>query len=436
MPIDAPQSAEPQANAEAAKPEVVHIDQPVGGPIDDVAIAPVAADAPEPVAAAPEVVAAPPPKLARHDRAQQIADRLKAKRSGETAPEFTGDMSDPAQNMGQVAVREPEPVAPPPAEPVAEPSAPTKTIKLKVRGQDVELSEEERNRAAQIGLAGEDYLREAREKRDEADRILKLASRTAPANGQHPDHDSAPEPVAEPVAAAPSATPRARDRLKQVIEDVQFGNDPEAAADNLLATISDTVREETDGRTLRTKMDADFRDTMQTFETWKGENKEIATALASDPNAAAVMERMLLTGYREDLVAIGIPADQVPKTPTELVDWHRFYRVEGHKVRNAKQLLSDTQGKYVEWRTGSAPAPKPAPATTATTPPPAAPPPATPGTHVRVAIDRGGRRATIPTQPARSAAPQSVPQPQQAGNSRSAAIQKAKAARGQRVVTA
>lgn len=424
-------NAPPKADQKA----VTHDDGPNPGPAPDITI-----DAPQPdPELAPEpkelvVVAEKPVKPPRADRAQQIADRIKKRRQAETAPEFTGDMSDPAQTVGALGMpaAEPEP-APEPApaagvDPTPEPAQPQPKRKLKVRGQEVELSEEDLVRYAQIGVAGDDYLREAREKAAEADRILKLAKRTTPAEGQHPDPASAADegvPEPEPDNRAP---PRAKDRLKGIIEDIQFGNDPDAAADNLLEAVRDTAREEHAGLSLREQMAEDFRDTVSEFKEWQGKNK----ALAEDKNAVAVMERMLYDGYREDLVAIGIPEDRIPQSTVELTDWHRYYRVKGHKVRNAKQLFADTQVNYEKWRGGQA-RPTPAPTAQPTAPGNGA----TPGTPVRVAVDRGARRATIPSQPARSAAPQLAPTaPQTEGNSRKAAIQRAKAARGQRVVAA
>jgi hypothetical protein len=355
-----------------------------------------------------------PPANPRNAKLAAIADRLKAERRGDDVP--TADGGAPDFDLRPEFMREaeppPEPAAAPEPTPEARasgpsdspaPAAPPKRLKLKVDDQEferdisevarladmtpeeVEANPERARRYAQKELASERRL-------DQAKEILRGAnqrtheSRVPGAPNQEQAHDPS-EPIPEPSADQPA------DPLEQLIEDIQFGTASKDAAIKLRAAVKQTAREETAAASIQQRMKDDFDVTMQAFEKLKTDNKE----LFADPNAHAVMERMLYDGYTQDLRTIGVPDERIPQNRQELADWHRFYRVKGHKVRQAEKLLNDVKTDYVAWRGGTkpgAPAPQPDPA---------------PRNEDRVAVDRSQRRQAIPTQPTRASAPPSTP---------------------------
>lgn len=334
---------------------------------------------------------APPPNP-RAARMAAIADRLKAERRGENAPEFTGDMADPAQTAGVFGrpqdaegegqgQGEGEDAAP-------APGAEKRKFKLKVRQQEIELDEDAVLSAAQKALAADSYFEEGKQFLEKAKEVYGESRRgSTPRPHQDDSHRATDddEPLPEPD---PSARPhQGDDAFETLIEEIQLGDKSEAAA-KLRTAITQAVSEGADSALIGQKMRDDFSETMLTFEKFKSEN----AALANDKAANAVMKELIFDGYRDDLRAIGVPEDRIPKADTELADWHRFYRVKGHKVRTTEKLLTDVKTAYVSWR-GAAPGqqanPSPAPR---------------PG-QPRVAIDRSERRQAIPTQPTRASAP-------------------------------
>lgn len=162
--------------------------------------------APQPAPADGEPVAEPAPVNPRAARMKAIADRVRAKRESENAPEFTGDFSDPAQVAGNVA-RKDDPAAEPAAAAAPEPAprpAPTADkptrLKLKVDGQEFErdlgevarladmtIEEAEANperatRYAQKELAASRRL-------DQAKEILRGVNERTPQDGRAPGRD-------------------------------------------------------------------------------------------------------------------------------------------------------------------------------------------------------------------------------------------------------
>ena len=105
------------------------------------------------------------------------------------------------------------------------------------------------------------------------------------------------------------------------------------------------------------------------------------------------MEREIYDLYREDLRGIGLPAEQLPRDPRQLADWHRYYRTEGYKIRDIPTILEKAKENLISWR-GTPVQQRQQPRTLANTP-----------ARVEVNVDRTERRRALPTQPSRSAAP-------------------------------
>jgi hypothetical protein len=131
----------------------------------------------------------------------------------------------------------------------------------------------------------------------------------------------------------------------------------------------------------------DLRETMTEYSRVKAANKE----LFADELAEPAMEKLYSNALRDDLRQLGVPEDRIPLRSKDLQDWHRFYRTQGQPVRDTKTLFNNVVERFREYR--GAPQQQQQEAN---------PDPAQP----TVSLDRSARRATIPTQPARSAAPQ------------------------------
>lgn len=362
---------------------------------------------PEPIADA-EPAPVGPTLSPREQRMKAIADKVKAGRGG---IEATGDFSDPMQNYGNLA-RPPEPEPQPAAEPAAAPAAgeQPRKFKVKVRHEERELTEEELIANAQKALAAENYLEDGRKFFEQGKQFLETVQRSA-ASRPHQDATRAQEDV-DPVPE-PSADPHQDGTdFEKLIEEIQIGDTKEAAG-KLRAAVTQAARDVARATSIDDRVRADWSNTMTTFEKFKADN----TDLAADPNALAVMERMIYDGYRDDLRELGVSDDALPKDPLKLADAHRLARVSGQKVRTTEQLLNTVKDGYQKWR-GVTPAPSPT----------QSPAPQT----LRVNVDRTERRQAIPTQPTRSTAPsQTVPNATPQPRTRSQTVMEMKKARGQ-----
>lgn len=406
----------------AATPEVIERVDAVADPANPEIVAD--APTPEPVAGAPKDPA--PPLPGREARMKEIADKLKAKRASENAPDTTLDYSDPTQAYGNIGK---PPVAEPSAADAAadqvkadmaadaaaaekkanEPADAPRKFKVKVRHEDRELTEDEMIAAAQKGLAGDSYLDEARRIRDQADEVLKAAR--APASRPHPGDPSArtdDEPVPEPSADDP------HQEAAKLVEDIQLG-DPKEAAAKLVAFIKKQTTTGSQAAVMEQRLRDDWAITQSEFSKFQADNRDIV----ADKRAAAVIKDAIFDGYREDLIALGAPADSLPTDINLLADAHRVARVSGQKVRSTEKLLEDAKAGFQQWR-GTTPSPTPTPS------------PAPRESQPRVVVDRTERRQAIPTQPTRSTAPpQQVPNAGPQKRTRSMTIEQMKKARGQ-----
>ncbi len=348
---------------------------------------------------------APKPKSAVEARTERLnakAKRLQEARSAEKPPEFTGDFSEPGQTTGNIGkpefdlkpefVKDGQEAPTDPSQTTAKgpetgpsDSQTKKKFKLKVRHQDLEMDEDQVLALAQKAAAADSYFEDGRRFYEEARRQAdSRRAAGAPQQGQPRAQDEQPH---DPSQGDPHQDP-----LAAVLEKVQFGADPKEAAKELRAVVNQTVQQtalNTSQRALvQQKMAEDVTETLTEFQRIKSENP----TLFADEFAEPIMQKLLVDGYKEDLRKIGVPENRIPANPNDLADWHRFYRIKGQPVRKAATLLNDVKQRYSDWRSGTQQTNKPVDA------------------NQRVAVNRDERRASIPSQPTRSAAPAQVPQ--------------------------
>jgi hypothetical protein len=344
------------------------------------------------------------------DARAAIAAKFKRVRVDKEPPvETTGDFLDPSQTYGQVAAKKDEPS--PGDAPVAgdPPPAPTKR-KLKVNGQERELTQEEIDAAAQKALAADDYLEQAKGKYKDAQQLLETTrvhvSRQNPA-------DHAPAPSAT-EGDDPDGQHNPADPLKEAIEQIQYG-DPDKAKEVLGKTIAEVATAAVKQVSWEDRRTQDVAADLRAHDDFVKKNPD----LASDPISHAVIREQLLEGYREDLRSVGVPDEQIPTDPSKLANEHRRVKLQGQPVRSVVTLLNAAKDRLDAWRggpprTGSNPAPSNE-------------------TRVEVNLNRDDRRRQIPQNPQRAnVQPSSQPQ-QQPGqqSSRKNAVAAAQAARGQ-----
>jgi len=372
-------------------------------------------DAPPPVEARTDDPPAPKEPNRVHmspqDKARmEIASRFRQQREDPDAVDYHGDHNDPTQHYGHVAAPEdakPEPAVDKPAE-QPEP----RKIKLKVRHQELELSEDEVIAHAQKALAADGYI-------DDAKRILEDARRTTSSRphqdeqGSDTDADNQDQPPRQPHQDGP-------DIFEELVEKVQYGDKAEAAAalrDTLSKMVTQTAAQAAAEATWNDRLQADLARDLQAYKEFQEANAE----LAKDENAVAVIRANLMAGYKNDLVKIGVPEDKIPKDPEELARHHRFYKLKGQPVRSVSTLLHESKDRFLQWK-GNSPAPRPSPASTPS------------GDKPAVQLTRAERREAIPHQPSRAAVPPQMQRPSApppAAGDRSAVIARMRQARGQ-----
>lgn len=313
------------------------------------------------------------------DVRSQIANRFK--RGGEEVP-FNGDLSDPEMIYGEAGRA---PALEPDVDPtiVGDPMpAPQKRV-LKIRGQDVEMTEDQILAAAQKVTAADSYLQEAKDLLAEAKSIK--AGRTG-RDHQHPDGQSSAQDDGQDIDQPDDRVRHNVPGLKDVIEKIQFG-DPEEAAEQLGKFIKDAAKNEANEGHIERLFNNDLAKSQKALKDFTDANPD----LAKDKKAALAIEAEMYDLYKEDIVKLGIDEAQIPTDPKTLANWHRFYKINGHAVRNTPDLLAKAKENFEAWRGTSKSTPQPAPRKEAP--------------RVQVNVDRTERRLAIPTQPTRAVAP-------------------------------
>lgn len=353
----------------------------------------------------------PPPDRRRVDPRDAIVARF---REGRETDESESDAAEIRRFANQGLP--PEMVEPPEPELEVEPEPEPETVaprrRVKVRGQEIELTDEELIAAAQKGLAGDSYFEEGRRTADEAkqalDRVNVLLRQTeqglrTPA-AEHPGDQTA-EPEARGAPEHPEVDPFV-DAVKQIAYE-----EPEKAGATLRALVENVVRAGTKPATQEV-----LRETRQSDELARSRAAMTASIgkhqdIAQDPMAIAAIQHQIAVDQLEDLKALGIEESALPKTRDEIGRWHLFYRAEGMKVTPMAQLFTDAIDRFQKWKGGTAE-------------PPVADPTRRVGPRVEVSIDRTQRRANIPQQPTRAVAPRPDSRQPTPPQDRSAVVQR------------
>jgi hypothetical protein len=285
----------------------------------------------------------------------------------------------------------------PAAEPEPEPLPTATTVKVKVNGEERELSLDQVIAKAQIALASEGILDEVKSLKKHYEGLVGQPNVARPdQHGHHAEPNRTQSPETDPPAAPTAADPNQDDEFGKLIETIQFG-DPAEAKTLLAQTIGRAVAEAVP-KVVSTALQSDrLKDegarTAKVLKDFEQSHPE----LAKDPMARAVIERRIYDLQVEDIRKLGVdPAAIGNGAPAVIADAHKYYRANGFAVRLPSQMLQQATDDFLEWK-GVAKTNEPAP-------------PATRGTP-RIDVDRSARRAAIPQQPSRTAAPRAVPAP-------------------------
>jgi hypothetical protein len=358
-------------------------------------------------AAEPPPPPTPPPFISKRD---EILARYRENRN--QPDEQQDDISDfareglPPDFVAQEPQPEPEP------EIVSDQDAPPtpQRVKLKVFGEEKEMSLDEVIAKAQIALAADDVLDKAKSRLKEVDDLVAQTkdrvARTDPA-GRPAGHDAqpSPSPQAQP-AVDPNAPDPADVDIDQLVEAMQYG-DPADARTKLRNTIDSRVGVAVEAQVNRALQISRLQDegarTAKVLADFKAKHADIA----ADPLADAAIQTRMYQIQVEDLRAIGVDPAQIQTptgqvTPSDIAQAHRFYRANGFNVMKPEEMLNKALDDFQAWR-GVKPA----------TPQPAADPAAPKATpRVEVVVNREARRAAIPQQPDRAASPRTPVQNQ------------------------
>lgn len=344
------------------------------------------------------------------------------RRPAEEEQPFSGDINDPEVIFGEAARQQLEPE---PGEgedllgtPVGdnEPAPQPRMVTIKVNGKNIQVTEDELIERAQKVSAADSYLDEAKTLLRQAKEIKRGRSGAADDDqdqiddgGQ--DRDQLDQPVRQPVAQNP-------ERLKQVIEKIQFGDQEEAAA-ALGEVIAEAADQSADQRQLERLMNNDLARSQKSLKSFVEANPE----LANNEIFSAGMEATMYRLYREEIEALGVvEPDKIPKDRATLANWHRWYRVHGAEVSQADTLLTKAKDQVLQYMK------VPGQPTQQRREPSRAQP------RVAVNVDRTERRASIPVQPSRSVAPRPNTQTRPpAEQGRSSVVSEMRRARGQPV---
>jgi len=207
--------------------------------------------------------------------------------------------------------------------------------------------------------------------------------------------------------------------MAKLIETIQFG-DPEEAR----ALLGSTIAQQTTAAVQSELLAQRFRDegarAAKTLKDFEDANPDIA----KDPRARAAIEVDIFDQQTEDLKAIGLdPArirpDGLPPTPGDIAEAHRYYRAQGMNVRSPATMLENATKSFLDWKgVATKPAADPTPAPTTKVAP-----------VVELTVDRANRRAAVPQQPSRTAAPRPTPQPAAQPRDRSSIVESMKRTR-------
>jgi hypothetical protein len=310
----------------------------------------------------------------------EMAARLRGGREADPVTPFNGDMNDPEMLYGEYgrSTAVPDPDVPLPGVP-----APAKRV-LKVRGREVAMTEDEILAAAMKVTSADSYLAEARAMLEEAKAVRAERDGRAP-----PQHRERAETTQDDELEQPQQTEGRRHGLRDVVEQLQYGDTEEAAK-----ALDDLLTERTASAAQKNNLDrlkaADLAASQSHLRTFAGANPEIA----NDKRLSKLLELEVYDVYRDDLVNLGLDETVIPTDPNVLAFWHQHYRINGYEVRRVPDILAEAKNRISDFVPRAAPRREERPRTP---------------DRVVVDVDRTARRQNIPTQPTRAAIPPAAP---------------------------
>jgi hypothetical protein len=282
-------------------------------------------------------------------------------------------------------------------------------IKVKVRGKEMELTQDELIANAQKALAGESYLEEGKTKLKEIEDHLAKLRNPAARVGQDDIHPAVQNQTqtTEQTADTKDQHPDPMDKL---IETIQFG-DPAEAKTQLRDTIAATSKQVVTTELENQRFQDEGARTNKVLQDFRDKHAD----LAADSKAVAVIETTVLELQKEDLRAIGFDPDKI-QTPSgvvtagDIATAHRYYRSKGARLRSPTEMLETARDEYLKWKGIDK-----TDATVETTDK------AKP--RVEVTVDRTARRTAVPQQPSRTVSPKVNQQQPAAARDRSSIVQ-------------
>jgi hypothetical protein len=331
----------------------------------------------------------------------------------------TQESEDAAREGDEISALTREAMAPGEAEEIREveetrstPPPEKRKHRLVVRGQEVELDDDQLIAAAQKNLAADTYLDEARATFDRAKALSSEieAMRAGLQSGKHPAGtlpDTQTTVQTEPPVEQPDEATMA------LIREIQYGNpdDPETAKKLKAFMQANAVQ------VLQVAVPQELQKQREAAEVQRGqaalsEFNAANTELIKDDFAMAIMERRLFAHFLEDLQKVGFDTSKL-KSNEDVATMHMRMRAAGHPVRSIKDVFDASKQDYLAWKDGAVSKP---PSTEDSGAPPEQNPARTPPLRqspqtprIEVNVNRDVRRANIPTQPPRSSAPQRSP---------------------------
>lgn len=344
-----------------------------------------------------------PPQPREDNRRNDIVARFRQRREQTEQSDIDDIRAFAHQGLPPEMVerQEEQPLDPEIEQPAAPPVA---KHKIKVLGEEKELTIEELTALAQKNAAGDAYLEEARSlKQDLAlksrelddrmrrvDELLNSGQRsTQPAQNQTGQNgaQSGEEPAVENQDSP----------YTKLAKDIVYG-EPEEAGRNIQTTVETAATTAARQELERQRQQDEITRSKKFVREFQADHADI------DENAEAVITKRIYDLQSEDLEklapTIGLRPDQLPTRREDIANWHLFYRTQG-KVRSVEEMTKTAYDDFVKWR-GPRTAEPPKTETPATSTQPQVPP------KVVIAVNREERRMQIPQQPTRTSVPAQV----------------------------
>jgi hypothetical protein len=320
------------------------------------------------------------PKQWQDEKRAAIFESARARRAASQSGEFTGNVNDPNALFGINAAQDGEEEAPidapsqiqqpaaapqpsqvPPARPLNgnDPNILNARIRTVINGVEQEITVEEAARAYQKGQAADQYLAEARNTLQQVKEFQRQVQ-TRPAAGVTPENTgpefSTPEDVPNHLRGDTSRGQAFN--AQDLIEKIQLGSPQEAASalESFIASKTVNANPATDyNRVLTVLEDQNAETAIRSFAAGKDD--------LNDPLFQDVTTKQIHRLMAEDLLATGMSMDELRQsatTPEALKQLHKQARISRlPNVRSTATLLEAGYQAAKAWRTGSQPQQQP-----------------------------------------------------------------------------